>query len=237
MNKDVNKYNKSIHRLGYIFTAFISVAVVAVPIVVCTVYDCMPKFSNIIGPMLTIMAAFLPVQLSEVISFAPILGSASYMTFVTGNVTNLKLPAAVSAQKMAEVDAGTPEGDAVATMAVAVSSIVTIAIMCLCVILFVPLQPVLTSPTFGTMTKFVLPALWGSLAWGIFSNSKKKGAKIITRKWLIPALPMAITVLAILFVPTFAKIQSFYLIGLIVFTILWAFFLYKRGTVVQTIRE
>ena len=91
MNKDVNKYNKSIHRLGYIFTAFISVAVVAVPVVVCTVYDCMPKFSNIIGPMLTIMAAFLPVQLSEVISFAPILGSASYMTFVTGNVTNLKL--------------------------------------------------------------------------------------------------------------------------------------------------
>ena len=109
--------------------------------------------------------------------------------------------------------------------------------MCLCVILFVPLQPVLTSPTFGTMTKCVLPALWGSLAWGIFSNSKKKGAKIITQKWLIPVLPMAITVLAILFVPTFAKIQSFYLIGLIVFTILWAFFLYKRGTVVQTIRE
>lgn len=234
---DVTKYNKSVHRLGYIFTALISIAVVALPFVVCTVFDCMPVFSNIIEPMLTIMVAFLPVQISEVISFAPILGTSSYMAFITGNVTNLKLPAAVSAQRVAGVTAGTPEGDAVATMAVAVSSIVTIVIMCLCAILFIPLQPVLTSPAFETMTQFVLPALWGSLAWGIFSNSKKKGARIITKKWLIPLLPIVITVLAILFIPNFAQIQSFYLVGLIILTILWALFLYKKGIVVPAVRE
>lgn len=234
---DEKKYTDSIHRLGRIFTVVISLIVIGVPLIVCIRFDCMPNFADVVGPVLTIMAAFLPIQLSEVVSFAPILGTASYITFITGNVQNLKLPAAVSAQKIAGVTPGTPQADAVATMAVALSSIETIAIMCLCVVLFVPLRPLLTSAAFSEMTKYVLPALYGSMAWGIFTNSRRKGAKIIKNKLLIPALPFVVTVLAIAVIPTFAKIQSFYLIGLILFTIGWAYLLYKKGVVETTVRE
>ena len=233
------KYVDSIHRLGRLFTAAITIIVIAVPLTVCLAYDCLPDFSDVIGPMFTVMAAFLPTQCSEVVSFAPILGSASYVTFVTGNVQNLKLPVAISAQNVADVEQGTPLSDAISTMAVAISSIETIAIMALSVLLFVPLQPVLTSNAFSTMTKFVLPALYGSMAVGILTNFniKKKGAKIIKNKLLIPVLPIILTFLAKLLIPSFSKIQSYFMVGLIIITIGWAFLLYKKGVVAQSVRE
>lgn len=38
----------------------------------------------------TLLAVFVPVAVSEFISYMPILGSASYLTYLTGNVLNQK---------------------------------------------------------------------------------------------------------------------------------------------------
>ena len=83
---------------------------------------------------------FVPSAFSEVISYAPILGSASYITFITGNVMNLKLPVAISAQQIAGVEANTPESDANSTMAIALSSLETIAIIAVGVLMLKPLR-------------------------------------------------------------------------------------------------
>ena len=89
---------------------------------------------------------FIPIAISEVISYAPVLGSSAYITFITGNVMNLKLPVAINAIELAEVEQSTDAGDAITTVAISASSILTMAIIALGVILLVPLQPVLTLP-------------------------------------------------------------------------------------------
>jgi diadenosine tetraphosphate (Ap4A) HIT family hydrolase len=45
---------------------------------------------------------YIPVGFSEAISYTPILGASSYLTFITGNIMNLKLPCAVNAMKLAK---------------------------------------------------------------------------------------------------------------------------------------
>ncbi len=67
---------------------------------------------------------------------------------------NLKLPCAINAMALTETSQGTEEGDTVASLAVAASSVITTVIIAVGVLLLVPLQPILppTPPCCG---------LWG----------------------------------------------------------------------------
>ena len=90
---------------------------------------------------------FWTVGLIEVLTFVPMLGTASsYLAFVTGNLTNLKVPAALTAMENAGTKPGTDEGEVISTIAVATSSIVTTAVIALGVALLVPLTPLLENP-------------------------------------------------------------------------------------------
>ena len=87
----------------------------------------------------------------------------TYLSFVTGNITNLKAPAALNALELAEADVKTEEGEVVATVAIAVSSIVTTLIIVLGVVLITPLTPILNSPALAPAFDQILPALFGGL--------------------------------------------------------------------------
>lgn len=72
----------------------------------------------------------------EVFTYAPMLGSGgTYLAFVTGNITNLKAPAAINAMQMADVKAGSEKGEVVSTIAIATTSIITTIILALGVLL------------------------------------------------------------------------------------------------------
>ena len=62
----------------------------------------------------------------EVFTYAPMLGSGgTYLAFVTGNITNLKAPAAINSMEAAKVKPGSEEGEVISTIAIATTSIVT----------------------------------------------------------------------------------------------------------------
>ncbi|MBR4036043.1 MAG: hypothetical protein IKJ05_04845, partial [Oscillospiraceae bacterium] len=89
--KDDKKYIDSIHNLGRL-GSFIAVCfMMGIPAIMCTVYDAWPSMATVVQAGGGLLAMFVPSAFSEVISYAPILGSASYITFITGNVMNLKL--------------------------------------------------------------------------------------------------------------------------------------------------
>lgn len=83
----------------------------------------------------------VPTALSEVISYTPMLGTACYITFITGNVGNMKIPCALNAMEMTDSPLGTERGDTVSAIAVSVSSMVTMIVIAIGVVLLVPLQP------------------------------------------------------------------------------------------------
>lgn len=228
--QDEKKYIDSVHRLGRIGSIIAVAFMVGIPLVMCTVYDCFPDMATVMQAGGGLLAMFIPSALSEVISYAPILGSASYITFITGNVMNLKLPVAISAQQIGQVEANTPESDAISAMAISLSSLETIIIIAIGVLLLKPLEPVLTLPAVKTATSYMIPALFGGLLLGIFTQ---RGKTRIKNKNLIAVLPIILVTAGMFLFPAIKSNQGFVILAMIPVTVLWAYILWKKGVVKQ----
>ena len=112
------------HKWGRIGTLIALLYMIAIPFVVLTFYDSLPSIGEVINlSTISILMVYIPVGFSEAISYTPILGASSYLTFITGNIMNLKLPCAVNAMKLTKKEPNTPEGEAISSVAVAVCSL------------------------------------------------------------------------------------------------------------------
>ena len=193
---------------------------VALPFIVLGYYHCIPSIGEVINvSTISILMIYIPVGISEALSYTPILGSSSYLTFITGNIMNLKLPCAVNAMKLAKKEPNTPEGDAVASVAVAVSSIMTVIILALAALLSTWISPVFELPAVKTASNYIIPALFGSLTLGLFSSTNA-GNKVV-KKGIMGVLPVLIIVSLIsIFVRVTTGGSLFGMVGLLILVML-----------------
>ena len=224
------KYSDKIHLVGRIGSIMSLAIMLGIPALICEVFDIWPTFGEVMSIGSGLLAIFVPTAISEVFSYTPILGSACYIAFITGNVLNLKLPCAVSAMELADVAQGSEEGDAISTVAIAASSMLTMVVIALGVVLLVPLQPILQQPAVQTATTYMLPALFGSMFFGMIT-SKSAGEYIIHGKLKAVVLPLIVIILVNFFVTPIAGKEGYAMLGAIPLTILCAYFLYKKGAI------
>ena len=192
MKKTGKTYEDMTHFYGRIWTVLALGMIFSYPIVTCVYYDAWPGLVPVLKGLLGVAPIFWTVGLIEVITFVPMLGTAgSYLAFVTGNLTNLKVPAALTAMENAKVKPGTEEGEVISTIAVATSSIVTTIIIAAGVALLVPLTPILDSPELKPAFDNILPALFGGLA-----------VVYVSKNWKISIAPLVFMILLFLFVPS-----------------------------------
>ena len=90
------KYSDKIHLVGRAGSVMSLCIMLGIPALICAVYDIWPTIGEVVSIGSGLLAIFVPTAISEVFSYTPILGSACYIAFITGNVLNLKLPCAVS---------------------------------------------------------------------------------------------------------------------------------------------
>lgn len=184
------------HKYSRIGTVIMLVYMIALPFIVLAYYNSIPSFSQVINlSTVSILMIYIPVGISEALSYTPILGSSTYLTFITGNIMNLKLPCAVNAMKLAKKEANTPEGEAISCVAVSVSSIMTVVILALAALLSTWISPVFELPAVKTASNYLIPALFGSLTLGLFSNTKS-GKKIV-KNGIAGVIPVLIIVAAL----------------------------------------
>ena len=187
------------HKWGRIGTLITLIYMIGLPFVVLSAYGCMPSLGEVINiGTISILMIYIPVGISEAISYTPILGASSYLTFITGNIMNLKLPVAVNAMKITKKEPNTPEGEAISSVAVAVSSIMTVIILALAALLSTWISPVFELPSVKTASNYLIPALFGSLTLGLF-GSTNTGKKVV-KNGVMGVLPVIIlvTVIALL---------------------------------------
>lgn len=226
----MSDYLRKTHLYGRLANLCAMAIMLAIPAVVCTVYDIWPSFSSVIGAAGPMLALFIPSALSEVISFTPITGSSGYIAAIMGNVSNIKFPCAMSAMERTKSSSGTEQGDIIAMCAMCVSGMVTTVIVALGVLLLVPLQPILTSPTVMTATRYIMPALFGSMATSFFLN-KNAGAYVIEGKLKLVGVVLVAVVAAFLAFPALLKQQGYVMLALIPLVILLARVFYNKGIV------
>jgi len=178
------------HRWGRVGTLIVLIYMVALPFVVLAADDSIPSLGEVFNVnTFSILLIYIPVGFSEALSYTPILGCSAYLAFITGNIMNLKLPVAANAMNLTKRQPNTPEGEAIASVAVAVSSLMTVAILTLAAVCASFISPVFELPAVKTASGYLLPALFGSMALGLFASSSS-GSKVVKGgiKGVLPVL-------------------------------------------------
>ncbi|MGL5693396.1 MAG: hypothetical protein ACRCXA_04910 [Peptostreptococcaceae bacterium] len=224
-----DKYLNWTHKYGRIGLFIAILYLLAIPTIICIVYDCFPSVSDVIKGGIGVLALYVPIAIAEVISYTPILGSSCYITFLTGNILNLKLPCVINAMKIANVESNTVEGDAISTVAVAASSILTILIIAIGVIFLVPLQPLLQSDMVQTATKYMLPALFGGMFLGFMG--KGDGEYIVENKLLSILIPIIIVSVGCISNILIPGVEGIIIIVMLPVTLISARVLWKKGII------
>lgn len=158
-------YMDSVHRWGRIWGLSLMLLILAYPITVSLIFHAQVNWPAFVKGFIAIGPMYWAVGIVEIFTYVPMLGAGgSYLSFVTGNISNLKLPCALDAMERAGVKSNSEEGEIISTIAIAVSSIVTTLIIIVGVVLIVPLTPLLSSPVLAPAFSQLLPALFGGLA-------------------------------------------------------------------------
>ena len=213
-------YIDSVHRDGCIWNLTMMGLLILFPITVAILFSGMPDWKALLFGLIYTAPMYWAVGVIETITFTPMLGAGgAYLSFVTGNISNLKLPCAINALEQNDVSINTEEGEIISTIAIATSSIVTTIIIILGVILIVPITPILEAPVLEPAFAQMLPALFGGL-----------GVAFVSKNWKIAVAPVLLMLVLFIFVPALnAGTVGIMVPVSVVFTIVVARILFKRG--------
>ena len=219
MKKNLS-YIDSVHRAGRIWNIGVMILLMMFPISVAVIFGAAPDWGALVVGLLATAPMYWAVGIVETITFVPMLGAGgSYLSFVTGNLSNLKLPCAINALEQNEVSASSEEGEIISTIAIATSSIVTTIIIIIGVICIVPLSPILEAPVLEPAFAQMLPALFGGL-----------GVAFVSKNWKIAIAPVLLMLVLFIFVPALNSGTVGIMVPVsVLFTIGVSRILYKRG--------
>ena len=189
MNKS---YMDKVHSWGRISCVISLVFFLCIPLAISLHFNVWPSLS-VIGKGLASLLIFFVTGVVEVIAYSPMLGAGgTYLSFVSGNIMNLKMPCALNAMENAKVKANTEEGEVITTIAICASTITTTVIIAVFVIIFA-LNPrfseIMSSDTFSPAFQQVTYTIFGSLA-----------ATYFVKHWKISIFPIAAVTVLLLFV-------------------------------------
>lgn len=213
-------YMKSVHRDGTVWNMIMMVILLMFPVIVGLIFSAVPDWKAVGMGLIATAPMYWAVGVVEVITYIPMLGAGgSYLSFVTGNISNLKLPCALNALESNGVKAQSEEGEIISTISIAVSSIVTTVIIILGVILIVPLTPILENPVLDPAFAQLLPALFGAL-----------GVVFISKNYKIAVAPISLMLILFIFVPAIntSTVGIMVPVG-VLFTLAVSRVLYKKG--------
>ena len=219
MKKNLS-YIDSVHRAGRIWNIGVMILLMMFPITVAMIFGAAPDWGALVVGLIATAPMYWAVGVVETITFVPMLGAGgSYLSFVTGNISNLKLPCAINALEQNEVSASSEEGEIISTIAIATSSIVTTIIIIVGVICIVPLSPILEAPVLEPAFAQMLPALFGGL-----------GVAFVSKNWKIAIAPVVLMLILFVFVPALnAGTVGIMVPVSVLFTIGVSRILYKKG--------
>ena len=213
-------YIDSVHRDGRIWNLSVMALLMAFPVTVAILFSTAPDWKALGLGLIATAPMYWAVGVIETVTFVPMLGAGgSYLSFVTGNISNLKLPCALNALEQNQVSAGSEEGEVISTIAIAVSSIVTTLVIIVGVICIVPLTPILEAPVLEPAFAQMLPALFGGL-----------GVAFVSKNWKIAVSPVVLMLILFIFVPAMnAGTVGIMVPVSVLFTIGTSRILYKKG--------
>lgn len=191
--KQPKTYIDKTHMWGRIWSVTALCVLFSVPLVFSLYYNAFPQLNVFLKAALKIIPIYWGSAIVEVLTYTPMLGAGgTYLSFVTGNITNLKLPCALSALDRSGYKATSDEGEVISTIAIGASSITTTLVIAIGVVAFGPSIIKITAPgsLLAPAFDYVIPALFGAL-----------GASYFSKHWKISVFPILMGTLVYLLSP------------------------------------
>lgn len=221
----LRSFDDNTHLFGRIWGVVAAVLIIAFPFVCMAIFGAGVDW-KIFASGLSIIVMYCAVGAVETFTYTPMLGSGgTYLGFVTGNLSNLKVPCALNCMEQAGVEKGTEEAEVISTISIAVSSIVTMLIIVLGVVLISFLTPIFENEALAPAFDNVLPALFGGMA-----------VVYISKNWKISVVPCVLMLLVFIIASyvTGSGDLAGTLIGVmvpvgVIVTLLSSRYMYKKG--------
>lgn len=220
MMKEKSFYEK-IHMLGRSTVVLALLCFMAVPFGLAVANGVRLDLGAVLRNGAPIFITFGVSGICENLSFAPIIGSgALYMACVTGNVSNMKIPAAVNAMEIAGCAPGTDKGDVISIIAVAASTFVTTVIVFLGMLFLAPIfAPIYNNPFLQPAFQNMVPALFGALLFPYIAKAPKQAV-----------VPILVPIFLIFIVGRefFSSNQSYIMVAVILLSAVYSYMLHKK---------
>ncbi len=218
MSKERSYFDK-VHVWGTVWNYAALAMMLMVPVLISIVLSTWPSLSIMGKVIATLAPLYWVTGIIEVVTYVPMLGAGgTYLSFVTGNISNLKLPCGLNAMENAKVSPNTEEGEVISTISIAVSSLTTTVVIAVGVLAFSGVFSLAgDNPSFNAAFSNVLPALFGAL-----------GATYFVKHWKLGITPILVGVIVLLISPTvavgvlmFVTIIASLIAALIIYKGLW----------------
>ena len=216
-----SSYYHKIHRLGRITVICALISFLAVPFGLAIANGIKLKIPQILQNAIPILLTFSISGICENLSFMPIIGSgALYMACVTGNVSNMKVPAAINAMEVAGCTPGSEKADVISIIAVASSTFVTTLIVFLGMLFLAPIfAPIYNDPFLQPAFQNMVPALIGALLFPYLLKAPKQ--------CIVPVILPIIIIFAV-GRSFFSSNQSYIMVAVIIASAVYSYGLYKK---------
>lgn len=156
-------YNQKAIRIGTIAMICSGIANFAPALYVYLVYGIMPPAGDVLKIWAVLAVTFGVSWLVQPITYFSLLGvSGSYLGWIAGSNADIRCPSATMAQKAANVEPSTPEGDVISTIGVAGSIITSVIMVTIFVFVGQGILDVLP-PFIQHSFKYVLTAVFGAV--------------------------------------------------------------------------
>ena len=157
------EYLPKMHKIGKVIGVLAVVASFMPALILGLVYGLWPDWAALGTAALTAITSFGILWFVEPLSYYPVVGPmGTYMAFVSGNISNMRIPCASMAQVGAGVEPGTEKGSIIATIGMGVSIVINTLVLSAGVIAGQAVLSMLPAAVVSALN-FLLPALFGAL--------------------------------------------------------------------------
>lgn len=145
-------------------TCWASIPLIFLPTLALMIFHgAKPSVSGIVTGLISLVSTMIVWYVVDPLTLFPILHvPGMYLTYTSGNSKEIRAPAAAAALESAQVEAGTPQGTIITSIAISVSVFISVAVMTLVAVagnLVLSLLP----PTIVQALNYMLPALFGAM--------------------------------------------------------------------------
>ena len=162
------------HRLG-IATLLLGLALSLLPgFYLSFVVGAWPGFEAVLRAFLAIAAFVGVIWIIEPLSYFPMLGVAgSYMSFLSGNIGNMRLPVVIACQSAVNAELATKKAEVVAVIGIAVSVIINLVFVLAMVLLGNLILNQLPTFAIDMLKNYTLPAIYAAVFMMFLGSAKE----------------------------------------------------------------